>query len=145
MSITIFNNSNNAANDNVEFVAEVAPFVRRPLNSNSLFLIYSPFYGKINTFNQIYYFDVSFGLGTGTYNMESNLKTATDPTQNKFETETYTPVQVKATTKIHLNKNLHLGMEFLSTNFQAEDDPSDQNKKTWTRHNDIIFSIGVSF
>lgn len=140
-----YSNSNNSSYKNVEFVNEVAPFVRRPISSNSLFLIYSPFYGKINTFNKIYYFDVSFGVGTGSFVAESNLKTATDPNRNEYSTETYTPVQLKATTKLHLNKNVHLGIEFLSTNFNAHADPKDQNKKSWKRSNDLIFSIGVSF
>ena len=87
-----------------DFVAGIVPFVRRPISSNSIYAIWSPFYGKINTFNKIYYFDLSFGLGTGIYTMESNLKTANDPNSNTFETETYTPIQVKATTKFHVNK-----------------------------------------
>lgn len=140
-----YSNSDNSAHDNVEFVSETVPFVRRPISTNSLFLIYSPFYGKINTFNKIFYFDVSFGVGTGSFVAESNLKTANDITQNKFSTETYTPIQLKATTKFHLNENLHLGIEFLSTNFEANSDPENLNKKSWKRNNDLIFSIGVSF
>ena len=140
-----YSNTENSAHDNVEYVAEVAPFVRRPLSTNSLFLIYSPFYGKINTFNKIFYFDVSFGLGTGIFTAESNLKTAEDKNSNKYATETYTPIQLKATTKFHLNKHLHLGVEFLSTNYNANSDPENQKKKSWKRNNDLIFSIGVSF
>lgn len=140
-----YSNTENSAHDSIEYVAQVAPFVRRPLSSNSLFLIYSPFYGKINTFNKIFYFDVSFGIGTGVFVTESNLETAEDKNENKYSKETYTPLQLKATTKFHVNKNLHLGVEFLSTNFQANSDPENQNRKSWKRSNDLILSVGVSF
>lgn len=138
-------NAENSAHDNVEYVAQVVPFVRRPISTNSLFLIYSPFYGKINTFNKIFYFDMSFGVGTGSFVAESNLKTSQLKNTNRYETEHYTPIQLKATTKLHLNKNLHLGIEFLSTNFNAKADPENQDKTAWKRSNDLIFSIGVSF
>lgn len=138
-------NTDNSNHDNIQFVAQVAPFVRRPLSSNSLFLIYSPFYGKINTFNKIYYFDVSFGLGTGRYVTESNLKTAPFKDRDEYERETFTPIQLKAGAKLHINKNFHIGVEFLSTNFNANSDPKDQSKKSWKRNNDLIFSLGVSF
>ena len=118
-----YSNTNNAAFDNIQFVNSAAPFIRRPLSSHSLFLIYSPFYGKINTFNKIYYFDVSFGIGTGTFTAESNLETATIINQNEFVKETLTPILLKVNTKFHINKSLHLGVEFLSTNFEARSDP----------------------
>ena len=44
-------NSNNTTFESAKIVGGVEPFVRRPLSSTSLFLIWSPFYGKINTFN----------------------------------------------------------------------------------------------
>lgn len=140
-----YSNSNNSAYDNIIFVNEAEPFIRRPLSSHSLFLIYSPFYGKINTFNKIYYFDISFGVGTGTFSAESNLKTAPFEDQFGFEKETFTPLLLKTNIKFHINKSLHLGVEFLSTNFEARSDPENQNKKSFKRNNDLIFSLGVSF
>lgn len=140
-----YSNVDNSTHDNVEYVSSTVPFVRRPISSNSVYAIWSPFYGKINTFNKIYYFDLSFGIGTGIYTMESNLKTANDPNTNTFETETYTPIQLKATTKFHVNKFMHVGVEFLSTNYNAKADPSNEKATKWKRNNDIIFSFGVSF
>ena len=139
-----YTNSDNAALSGVENVAAVTPFVRRPLSSTSIFLIWSPFYGKINTFNKIYYFDWSFGVGTGVYQMESNLKTAELKDENRFDAETYTPLQLKTTLKFHINKSLHLGVEFLNTNIQSNT-PSNPNSKSWDLNNDVIFSIGASF
>ena len=44
-----YSNSDNNALDAVEFTTGSTPFVRKPVSSTSLFLIYSPSYGKINT------------------------------------------------------------------------------------------------
>lgn len=140
-----YSNTNNSAYDSIRKVNETVPFVLRPLSSRSIFLIWSPFYGKINTFNQIYYFDWSFGLGTGQYRMESNLDTVEQNIPDRYSDETYTPVQVKSTLKFHINKHMHLGVEFLSTNFKAATDPTNKSKKDWKRNNDLIFSLGVSF
>lgn len=139
-----YTNTSNSALDAVEAVNEAVPFIRRPLSSTSIFAIWTPFYGKINTFNNIYYFDFGFGVGTGSYQMESNLETAEDTTVNKYESESYTPVQLKATLQFHINKNLHMSIDFLNTNYQANK-PSNKNTKEWKQNNDFIFSIGASF
>lgn len=139
-----YSNSSNSAYDSVIDVTGTVPFIRRPLSSTSIFLVWSPFYGKINTFNKIYYFDWSFGVGSGSYLMESNLKTSVSKTEDRFETETYTPLQLKTSFKFHIKKNLHLGVELLNTNIQANT-PSNPNSKEWDLNNEVILSIGASF
>ena len=144
LNILSYSNSDNTALSGVKTVSGTVPFIRRPLSSSSVFAIWSPFYGKINTFNQIFYFDWSFGVGTGSYKMESNINTAESLTEDKFDTETYTPIQLKTNLKFHLNKRINIGVEFLNTNYQANT-PKNKNGKSWTLNNDIIFSIGASF
>lgn len=139
-----YSNEDNSTLDSVKIVAGLAPFVRRPLSSTSIFAVWSPFYGKVNTFNKIFYFDWSFGVGTGQYSMESNLDTVELTSEDRFEEETYTPLQLKTTLKFHLNRNVHLGIEFLNTNFEANT-PKNKNSKSWDQNNDLIFSIGASF
>tara|TARA_Y100000768_G_C23991083_1_gene693140 strand:+ start:991 stop:1641 length:651 start_codon:yes stop_codon:yes gene_type:complete len=141
-----YTNTDNASYDNVKSLNGQVPFVRRPLSSTTINLIWTPFYGKINTFNQIYYFDVSFGVGTGQYTAESNLDTVIEEnSKDSYSTETYTPVALKTNMKFHINKNMHVGIEFLSTNYKAKTDPQNTKKEAWKRNNDLIFSFGVSF
>ncbi len=141
-----YGNENNAAFENVKIINEAEPFVRRPLRSTSVFAIWSPFYGKINTFNKIYYFDWSFGVGTGQYTMESSLDgNINNPLEkNQYDQENYIPVQLKTNLKFHINRNLHLGVELLNTNYQAGT-PKNPSAKKWSYNNDVILSIGVSF
>lgn len=140
-----YSSQKNAAYDSVKVVNGTEPFVRRNLQSTSLFLIYSPFYGKINTFNKIFYFDWYFGAGTGAMVMESNLDSVVNPgIKSRYKTETYNPVQLKTGVKVHLNRRVHLGVEFLNNNFQAGS-AKEPNSKKWKQSNDLIFSLGVSF
>lgn len=140
-----YGSSNNSAYESVKAVNGLEPFIRRPLTSTSLFAIWSPFYGKINTFNKIFYFDWYFGLGTGAYKMETNLEKVVDPsTPSQFETESFVPIQLKSGLKFHINRRLHLGVEFINTNFQAGS-AENPNADDWKQSNDLIFSMGVSF
>lgn len=141
-----YQNSDNTAFDSVGVINGAEPFVRRPLSNASVFIIWSPFYGKINTFNEIYYFDWSFGAGTGQYNMESSLQSNIDSPNdpNSYERETFTPIQLKTNLKFHINQHIHLGLEFLNTNYQAST-PKNPGTDKWQQNNDLVFSIGVSF
>lgn len=139
-----YSNTTNSAKDSVQIVTGTVPFIRRPISSNAIYLIYSPFYGKINTFNKIFYFDWSFGIGTGSYVMESNLNTSELKTEDRYDTENYTPLHLKTTFKFHINKRFNVGIEFINTNFEAATPKSPTTKK-WDQNNDLIFSVGVSF
>lgn len=140
-----YSSKTNSAYESVKIVNNTEPFIRRINRSYSLFLVWSPFYGKINTFNKIYYFDWSFGVGTGSLEAESNLNSVRNPSSpNIYETESYTPVLLKTNIKFHINKRVHLGVDFLNTNFQAGS-PKFPNRKEWKQNNDLIFSLGVSF
>jgi hypothetical protein len=65
LSYATYSNSDNAAYQNVTQINGTEPFVRRVNGLMGVNLILSPFYGKINTFNKIIYFDWSFGVGLG--------------------------------------------------------------------------------
>lgn len=141
-----WNNSNNTAFKSVGAVNGAEPFVVRPVSNASVFFIWSPFYGKINNFNEIYYFDWSFGVGTGQFNVESSLDSNIESpnSPNVYKDETFIPVQLKTNVKFHVNKRVHVGLEFLNTNFQTAT-PSSPNTEKWRQNNDLVFSIGVSF
>lgn len=140
-----YSSVNNSAYDSVEVSSGVVPFIRRPISSASIFLMWSPFYGKINTFNQIYYFDWAFGVGSGSYKTESNIDTAgLENVKDTYKAESYSPIQFKTNVKFHINESLHIGIEYLNTNFQAGT-PKDKGASKWTQNNDLILSVGVSF
>ena len=140
-----YSNSNNDDFRNVQFINEAEPFVRRLNSTYGAMLIWSPFYGKINTFNQIYYFDWSFGAGVSKINAESNLKTVTQTNvPNNYAKESYTGAVLKTKVKFHLTEHVHLGLEYMNTYYNAPGPKNPKSDKLRT-NTDVVFSVGFSY
>jgi outer membrane beta-barrel protein len=146
----VYSSQTNTTFETVKDVNGLEPFTRRANSLTAAFLIWSPFYGKINTFNKIYYFDWSFGIGYGQMKAESNLESVIkSDAKSVFESENYNPILLKTAVKFHLTPRFHLGVEFLNSNFQARSPKLSNGKvdrsKKWKQFNDLVFSVGVSF
>jgi outer membrane beta-barrel protein len=140
-----YSNSNNDDFRNIRLINQAEPFIRRMRSSFGAALIWSPFYGKINTFNQIYYFDWSFGAGITQVTTDSNLKTVRiDNVPNRYDSEKQNGAVLKTKVKLHLRENVHLGVEYMNTYYQAPGPQNPSSNKLRT-NTDIIFSIGFSF
>lgn len=140
-----YSNSNNDEYRNVQAVNDAEPFVRRLKSNSGAVIIWSPFYGKINTFNQIFYFDWSFGVGASNIQAESNLKTVTKKNvRSKYFSENYTGGILKTNLKFHLTENVHISIEYMNTYYRA---PSAKNPNTdrLRTNTDVITSIGFSY
>jgi outer membrane beta-barrel protein len=76
----IYGKNNNSENDTARGVKSqgTVPFYRSIDSFMGAMLMWSPFYSKINTFNQIFYFDWMFGVGVGNISTKDN--------RNKFDT-----------------------------------------------------------
>jgi outer membrane beta-barrel protein len=110
--------------------------------------IWSPFYGKINTFNKIFYFDWSFGLGVAKINAESNRKTVEVTTQkSSYDKETYNAVAWKTNMKFHLTENVHLGVEWMQQHYNAPGPNRNgrASKNSLKTNQDLIISVGFSY
>ncbi len=140
-----YSHQNNSAYDSVKAINGAEPFSRRFVKQDAIFLRWSPFYGKINTFNEIYYFDWSFSVGTSALSAKSNLDSVRTPSSgNTFDSEYYNPLLLKTNIKFHLNKRTHLEVEYLNTNFESNS-PSNPGAYEWDNRNDLSISLGVSF
>lgn len=140
-----YTNKNNDDYRNVQ-INQVEPFIRRLNSSYGAALIYSPFYGKINTFNKIFYFDWSFGAGYAQINAESNMKTvrAGSNIKSSYDSETYTGGLLKTKLKFHVTENVHLGLEYMNTYYMAPGPKNPKSDKLRT-NTDLIFSVGFSY
>jgi outer membrane beta-barrel protein len=111
--------------------------------------VWTPFYGKINTFNKIFYFDWSVGAGLVKIDSESNEKTvASTTTADSYKKESYTGAIIKTGLRFHATKNIHVNMDFHRTIYQAPGPAPTLNgngKDKWWGNTDMIFSIGFSF
>ena len=140
-----YSNTNNDDFRNVRLINQADPFIRRLNSTYGAIAIWSPFYGKINTFNQIFYFDWSFGAGVAKVNAESNMKTVVQGNvASNYEKETYTGAILKTKVKFHLKENIHLGLEYMNTYYNAPG-PKDPKSDKLRTNTDIVFSVGFSF
>ncbi len=140
-----YSNRNNDDFRNVRLINEAEPFIRRMDSSYGANLIWSPFYGKINTFNKIFYFDWSFGAGLAKVNTESNIKTVRiGNVKNRYEKESYTGGILKSNVKLHLTENIHVGLEYMNTYYMAPGPKDPKNDKLRT-NTDIMINVGFSY
>jgi outer membrane beta-barrel protein len=143
-----YSNKDNEAFENLKRLNGSIPFTRKIKNNYGAIAKWSPFYGKINTFNKIFYFDWSFGLGLGKLNSESNAATVGNPAQaNNYSSESYTSVIGKTELTVHATKNIHLSLGLIMNNYKAPG-PTINNKPgiSKIRNNlDSVLSVGFSF
>lgn len=146
---TKYSSKDNDAKTNLLNVTSTVPFIRASESNYGVIAKWSPFYGKINTFNKIFYFDWSFGLGIGKINTKSNATTvATSKTILAYVDESYSSVIAKTGLSLHATKNIHLGAEMIINNFKAPG-PTTVSKKVpaakMRTNMDAVFTIGFSF
>lgn len=140
-----YDNRDNDNFKNVQLINASVPFVRRHVSTAGLGVVWSPFYGKINTFNSIVYFDWSFGLGLAQVTTESNLKSVRSATAaNTYDTENNPGLITKSAVKFHINQNWHVGVEWIGTRYMAPGPKNPKQDKMRT-NNDLIFQIGWSY
>jgi len=142
---TEYGHKNNENYVNIMRLNGTVPFVRHINNASGALIIWSPFYGKINTFNRIYYFDWSFGAGFAKLGAESNINTVRNPSApNSFVKEKYSAGVIKTELRFYISKKVHIGIELRNSFYQAAspNNPAQKNLKTNT---DALFSIGYSF
>jgi outer membrane beta-barrel protein len=145
---TSYSNSDNDAFTNLKRINGVVPFIRNTKSGYGIMAKWSPFYGKINTFNQIFYFDWSFGAGIGKLNTESNATTAAITSQaNTYAKESYTSIISKTELMLHLNKYFHINAGLLFNTYRAPGPtingvaPNDSLRNNM----DVIVGIGFSY
>ncbi len=106
--------------EQVKNVAGVYPFLRRPQMAYGATVQWTPFYGKINTFNKIFYFDWGFGLGAAFLDTDSNLKVAgVTGLAERFDDESQVSFVYKTDFRFHINRNWHLTAELRGLLFSA--------------------------
>jgi len=143
-----YSNSNNDAFESLQRVNGSVPFIRKVDSSYGAMAIWSPFYGKVNTFNKIFYFDWNFGLGVTKINAQTNASTVANPnTSDQFQTESYTGVAYKTGLRFHASEHIHIGIDYFRQSYQAPG-PTLNNvpgSDKWRHNSDVIFSVGFSF
>jgi outer membrane beta-barrel protein len=143
-----YSNKDNEALENLKRLNGSVPFIRKTDSNMGLLAKWSPFYGKINTFNKIFYFDWSFGLGLGKLETTSNATSVSVPLQaNTYQKESYTSLIGKTGLSFHASKNFHIGVDLIMNNYKAPGPTiNGRAPASKIRNNmDAVITLGVSF
>jgi outer membrane beta-barrel protein len=145
---TSYSNKDTEAMENLKRLNGSIPFIRKTNSNYGLIAKWSPFYGKVNTFNKIFYFDWNLGLGVGKLNTESNAKTVAIASQaNVYSSESYTSLIAKTGISVHATKNIHLGFDLIMNNYKAPGPTVNgvTSSEKVRQNYDAVLTLGVSF
>ncbi len=129
--------------DTFESVKRRAIPFRRILESyRGAMLLWSPFYAKINTFNQIIYADWMLGVGFVSLQDKHNRQGFLANTIRPDTSESHTGLIWDTALKIFLSKNWEVRADLTTVHYQAE---GPDGQKEWNDNWDVGLSLGYSF
>ncbi len=137
-------NKNNSDYKNIREINETEPFVRELISSASAILKWAPFYGKINTFNQIIYFDFILGAGISSLKSRANLGVSNANPNAEKEPENQIGGVSKLELKIYVSEIWNIGTYLQSLYYNSEA-PRLVNKEEIKINNDFVIYTGFSF
>lgn len=143
---TGYKNSNNDSYLTITKVDSKIPFIRKVNSLFGLGVVWSPFYGKINTFNQIIYFDWMLGFGVGKISTESNLTYVLSSNQNRdnYDGESQSAYTFKTMFKFYWSRNFNVHLEIWDTLYWAPG-PRDPSKDVMRQNFDVLMGVGFVF
>ncbi len=141
--INSYSNENNDTFKKVSTDGLSIPNIRRLTSVAGVNLLYSPFYGKLNTFNKILYMELIFGVGMSNISAENNITSFEnfDP-RNIYESETLTGFQYKVQLRVNITKKWIFNTEYYNYYYSAANRSTESASLQST--NDIILSVGFS-
>ncbi len=95
------------------------PFYRKLDTVTGALLWWSPFYGKINTFNEIFYFDWMFGLGGAKVQTLDNRNKFTPAAGGSLTSESSTALMWSTAMRFHINQSWSLRLDFSGLHYNA--------------------------
>ncbi len=125
------------------------PFYRRIDEYKSISVLYSPFYGKFNTFNKIYYVDWYFSAGIASIDTSDNRNRFAVSNDSSLTQASQGGAVWGTGLLFHLSQSWSIRFEFNGIHFQTDRFREDRNSseqfssKQWFHNYDM--SLGINF
>lgn len=120
------------------------PFYRKFDSVMGGLLWWSPFYAKINTFNEIFYFDWMFGAGFAQVTTLDNRNKFLPAKPNTLTSENTTGAMWSTALRFHINQAWSLRMDFTGVHYSADRKTSNTEGKSQLFSN-YDFGLGLMF
>lgn len=151
LSYTKASGSTNATYDAVKEGGGAVAFFRELDTVMSAHIVWSPFYSKINTFNQIFYYDWLFGLGFSSYDSKDNrneFRDQSDASHDELTLESGTGISWFTGMRFYINQDWSFRMDFSGMHANADraiDSGANtfEVKKSWFHY--YNFKLGLNY
>lgn len=146
-----YESANGSTNNTYEGVNEqsAVPFYRKVDTATTAYLLWSPFYSKINTFNKIFYFDWILGAGFSSLTTSDNRNQFIAISDRSLTEETNTAYSLMSGARFYINQSWSLRMDVRSYHLNADmvgEDVSsseDTTEKRWSHF--YTFNLGLNY
>ncbi len=120
------------------------PFYRKFDSVMGGLLWWSPFYAKINTFNEIFYFDWMFGAGVAQVTTLDNRNKFLPAKPNTLTSDNTTGAMWSTALRFHINQAWSLRLDFTGVHYSADRKTSNTAGKSQLFSN-YDFGLGLMF
>ena len=121
------------------------PFRRLIQSYQGGMLLWSPFYAKVNTFNNIIYLDWMIGIGGAQLTEDNNvLSLQSSAIDRRITTETHQGLLWDTSLKFFINRHWEIRTGLTVFHYKAEE-PTDEGKESWDSNWDVHLSLGLIF
>lgn len=121
----------------------IVPIIRKINSATLVHVNWIPFYGKINTFNRIFFFDWGVGVGLGRFQTEGNWETFDQNVGLEFSEDQDMGFNLRSFAKFYTRQNFTFGIEYNLTGVDTIKDPN--GKSSYLFFADIMGSVGYIF
>lgn len=144
----LYSKGSGSENDTAKAIASqgAVPFYRKVDNSMGGMLVWSPFYGKLNTFNKVFYFDWIFGAGVAkVHTLDNRLKFNTIPSGSLTGQDT-TGALWNTGIRFYMSEHWALRIDVTGTHISAtRQKSSTTSSKTNFSYYDLNFGLNYTF
>ena len=120
------------------------PFYRKVDNMLGGLMWWSPFYAKINTFNEIFYFDWMFGAGVARIETLDNRNKFEPGAPSTLTREDSMGLLWSTEMRFHITQTWSLRMDFMGSHYNAKKQ-TDEGESTSKLFSNYDFGLGLMF
>lgn len=126
---------------------DAIPFTRIVDGYKGASFVWSPFYSKINLFDQILYYDWMFSAGYYTIDSSDNRKEFTvNGASRALTSETSSGFQIGTTFLFHITQSIGIRLDITQLRFEADFyDKNNNSEKFWFKNTDITVGFNYKF
>jgi outer membrane beta-barrel protein len=109
------------------------------------FLVWSPFYAKVNTFNKIVYVDWLVGIGYGTLKETNNRQEFENVFNPVEKQESHSAIAWETALKFYISEMFNIRLDLTTLHYQAKTAKTGATDESWYTNYDLSLSLGLNF